>query len=139
MSENQVKDRSQASTAELMRDLSRQLTDLVHEEVQLAKAELTQKARRTGAGASLLVGAGGLAALAAGACVAAAVAALSQVMSVWLGALITAAGLALLAGLTATVAVVQLSRGTPLAPNEAINDTKEEVEWLKSRAKSARR
>ena len=51
-------DPSQTSTGELIGQLSDQLTRLVRDEVRLAQAEVTQKAKRTGIGIGLFGGAG---------------------------------------------------------------------------------
>lgn len=139
MHDQGLRDRSHESTATLLAELSREMSDLVHEEVQLAKAEMAEKAKRAGVGSSLLVMAGGLAVMAGAVLVAAAVAALSQVLSVWAAALITAGALLVLAGAAGAAARRPLTRAAPLSPKEAIADTKEEVEWLKTQARSARR
>ena len=131
-----VEDRS---TADLLRDLSNELTRLVHQEVQLAKAELAQKTKRLGAGAGLLGGAAVVGLLGAGALVAAAIAGIATVLSVWLSALIVGGFLAAVAGLLAMTGGTEVSRGAPPIPEEAIESTKEDVEWLKTQAKSAKR
>ena len=51
-------DPSTASTGELIGQLSDQLTRLVHDEVRLAQAEVTQKAKKLGVGIALFGGAG---------------------------------------------------------------------------------
>ncbi len=127
------------STSELLRDLSNEVTALVHEEVQLAKAELAQKSKRLGVGAGALGGGAVVGLLAAGALVAAAIAGIATVLSVWLSALIVGAVLAGVAGLAALVGAAQVARGAPPIPEEAIESSKEDVEWLKTQARSARR
>ena len=139
MSEHQVQEHTRESTADLLRDLSRQLSDLVHEEVQLAKVELARKAKRTGAGAFLLTLGGAFALVAGGAFTVAAIAALGQVMSLWLAALIIGAAVTSVAAAAGVAGRSQLIRGTPLVPEEAIDDTKEEVEWLRTELRSARK
>ena len=49
---------SDASLAELVKQLSEQTTRLVHQEIELAKAELTVKGKRAGLGAGMFGGAG---------------------------------------------------------------------------------
>jgi hypothetical protein len=70
------------SLGELLKQLSEQTTQLVHQELELAKAEVTQKGKKAEAGAGLLGAAGaiGLAALGA----------FNMVMPAWLAALIVA-------------------------------------------------
>lgn len=62
------------TVAELLKALSTQTTTLVHQEIELAKAELAEKGKRVGIGAGLFGGAGLVAVLALGALVAAAIA-----------------------------------------------------------------
>src|SRR2546423_13237108 len=44
------------STAELVKELSREVSELVRQEVALAKAELAEKGKQAGAGAGMLSG-----------------------------------------------------------------------------------
>ncbi|HKH40994.1 MAG TPA: phage holin family protein, partial [Solirubrobacterales bacterium] len=55
------------STGELVKQLSEQASTLARQEVELAKAELTEKARTAGTGAGMFGGAGLLGLLALGA------------------------------------------------------------------------
>lgn len=126
------------TTGELLKDLSQQLTTLVHEEVELAKSEMGTKASQAAKGAGALSGAAVLAVLGLGALVAAAVAGLHEVLAVWLSALIIGAALLAVAGLAALVGKSKVSQGTPPVPTEAAESTKEDVEWLKTHARSAR-
>lgn len=130
-----VRDRS---TADLLKQLSQQMTALIHQEVELAKAELAQKTKKVGLGAGMFGGAGVFALLGAGALVAAAIAGIATVLSVWLSALVVGAALLLLAGVVALTGLSELSRGTPPVPEQAIESTKEDVEWLKTQARSAK-
>ena len=77
--------------AELLNDLSHELTALVHQEFELARAEVTVKGKRLGAGAGLLGGAAVVAFLGLGAVVACVIAALSNAIPVWLAALVVGA------------------------------------------------
>ena len=45
-------------TGELLRELSQQTTDLVRQEIELAKAELGEKGKRAGIGVGMFGGAG---------------------------------------------------------------------------------
>ena len=55
------------SLGELLKQLSEQTTRLVHQELELAKAELAQKGRQAGMGAGMFGGAGALGLAAVGA------------------------------------------------------------------------
>jgi hypothetical protein len=126
------------STAELLRDLSGEMTTLVHQELELAKGELAAKVKRLGAGAGLLGLAAATAILGAGALVAAAIAGIATVLPVWLSALIVGGALAAAAGVMALMGGTEVAEGTPPIPAEALQSTKEDVEWLKMQAKSAK-
>ena len=78
------------SLGELLKQLSEQTTRLVHQELELAKAELTEKGKQAGAGAGLFGGAGALGLAALGALTACFILALDAVMPAWLAALIVA-------------------------------------------------
>jgi hypothetical protein len=126
------------STADLLKDLSNELTTLVHQEITLAKAELTGKTKKLGAGAAVLGSSAIFGLLGAGALVAAAIAGVAVALSVWLSALVVGGGLLLLAAGLAGVGLKKASQGVPPVPEEAIQSTKEDVEWLKTQAKSAK-
>ena len=79
---------SEASMAELVRQLSDQTTLLARQEVALAKAELAEKGKRAGLGAGMFGGAGLAGAYAVGALVAAAILGLATAVDGWLAALI---------------------------------------------------
>jgi MFS family permease len=127
------------STSELLRDLSDEMTKLVHQEVDLAKVELSEKGRRLGTGAGLFGGAAAVGYLGGGALVAAAIAGISTAVTVWLAALIVGLALAGVAGIMALSGRAQMARGAPPIPEAAIDSSKEDIEWLKTQAKSARR
>ncbi|HJW59380.1 MAG TPA: phage holin family protein, partial [Actinomycetota bacterium] len=68
------------SLGELLKQLSQETTQLVHQELELAKAELTQKGKQAGAGAGLFGGAGAIGLAALGALTACFILALSEVV-----------------------------------------------------------
>src|SRR4026207_1349095 len=80
------------SFGEIAKDLSRDVSELVHKELELAKAEMTTKARGMGQGAGLLGGRGRAAMRALGAFPAFLVLLLAEAMDAWLAALIVAVG-----------------------------------------------
>jgi hypothetical protein len=126
------------SLAELLKDLSEQTANLVHQEVELAKAEMSVKGKLLAAGAALFAAAGVLGILAVAALVACAIAGLSEALPVWLAALIVAVVLGGVAGILALLGKSETQRGSPPVPEEALESTKEDVEWLKIQAKSAK-
>jgi uncharacterized membrane protein YqjE len=127
------------STAELTSDLVRQVSSLMHDELTLAKAEMTEKGKRAGLGAGIFGAAGVLALLALGCLTACVIAAISLTTPVWVAALIVGAAYLAAAGIAALVGRAEVARATPPVPTEAVESTKEDVEWIKTHATSTTR
>ena len=126
--------------AELIKDLSDQTTTLIRKEMELARAELTEKGKRAGLGAGMFGGAGVLGLYAFGALTAALIAVLATALDhVWLAALIVAAVYAAVAGVLALTGKKQVEQAVPPVPEQAAESVKEDVEWTKSRAQAARK
>jgi MFS family permease len=123
---------------ELLKDLSDQTTTLVRQEIELAKAEMTAKGKQVGIGAGAFGGAALVGLYAFGALTAAIILALSTAVDGWLAALIVGVVYAAVAGVLALVGKTKTQAGAPPVPERAISSTKEDVEWAKTRAKSAR-
>src|SRR5690349_1666206 len=130
---------SEASLAELVKQLSEQSSRLARQEVELAKAELAVKGKRAGIGAGMFGGAGMLGFYAVGALVATAILALATAITAWLAALIIAVVLAAIAGVLALQGKTKVQQATPPVPEEATESVKEDVQWAKTRAQQARR
>ena len=126
------------STAQLLSALSDQTTTLVRQEFELAKAELAQRGKHMGLGASLLTGAGLVATLGLAMGLACIAAALALVLPVWLATLIPALLLFGLAGALAVAGLFEVRRWGPPKPQGAIDSAKEDVAWLRIQAKSAK-
>jgi MFS family permease len=124
--------------AELVRQLSDQTTTLVRQEIELAKAEMTAKGKQVGMGAGAFGGAGLVGLYAVGAITACLILALSTAVAGWLAALIVGVVYAAIAGVLALVGKKKTQAGAPPVPERAISSTKEDVEWAKTRAKTAR-
>ena len=120
-----------AAIGELVARLSDDTVRLVRDEVRLARAEMTQKAKAAGLGAGLFGGAGVFAVYGFGVLVAAAVIGLSIVVAPWAAALIVAGGLFVLAATAALVGKKEFGRAGPPLPTEAVQSTKEDVDELK--------
>ncbi len=129
---------SEASLAELIKQLSEQSSRLARQEVELAKAEMTYKGKRAGLGAGMFGGAGALGFYALGALIAAGILALATAVTAWLAALIIAAVLAAIAGVLALQGKNKMQQATPPVPEEATESVKEDVQWAKTRAQQAR-
>ena len=129
---------SDASMAELVKQLSEQSSRLARQEVELAKAELAVKGKRAGIGAGMFGGAGAFAFYAFGALTAAAILALSTAVDAWLAALIIAVVYGAIAGVLTLQGKNKVQEATPPVPEEAAESVKEDVQWAKTRAQQAR-
>jgi uncharacterized membrane protein YqjE len=129
-------DLRERSMGELLRQLSEQTTRLVHQELELAKAELQQKGKEAGAGAGLFGGAGALGLAALGALTACFILALNAIMPAWLAALIVAVVYGAIAAFLALRGRDKVKQATPLVPEQTIETVKEDVEWAKTQMRS---
>src|SRR4051794_34534914 len=128
-----------ASVAELFKQLSEQTTRLVRDEVELAKAELGEKAKSAGMGAGMFGGAGLFGLYAVGALTATIILALATFLPGWVAALIVTVVYGAIAGVLALRGKSQVKEATPPVPEQAVETTKEDVRWVKTRAQSARK
>jgi uncharacterized membrane protein YqjE len=133
-----VNDAREMSTGELVKQLTQQTSDLVRQEIDLAKAEMTEKGKKTGVGAGILGGSGLMALFGLAALTTAAIAALSEAMDIWAAALIVAAVYMAVAGVLALTGRNRLQEAAPMAPEQTIETMKEDVEWARNQAKSVR-
>ena len=131
-------DLSDRSAAELMRRLSDQMSTLVRQELELAKAEVTEKGKRAGLGAGMFGGAAFVGVFALGALTACAILALALAMKGWLAALIVAAVLGAIAGVLALSGARNVKQGVPPTPDRAVESVKEDIEVAKVRAREGR-
>jgi len=120
------------SLGDLFSNLSLQTSDLIRQEMRLAKAELSEKLADAGRHA-MMIGVSIAFGLAAVVAAAAAVALLLVNLGVepWLAALITAALMGLVAYLLAQSGISAL-RTKSIAPVETIHSLKETTQWLKN-------
>ena len=128
-----------ASFGELLKKLSAETSELIRQEMALAKAELSEKGKEAGKGAGLLGGAGVVALLAAGAMTAAIVLVLATFLPAWVAALIVAVAYGAFAAVLALRGKGELRQATPPVPEQTIETTKEDVAWAKTRARSGTR
>jgi uncharacterized membrane protein YqjE len=124
---------------DLLKQLSEQTTTLVRQELELAKAEVSEKGKKAGTGAGMFGGAGVSALLGLGAITAAAITLLDNAMSTPLAALIVGVVWFAIAGVLALQGRNKVQEATPPVPEQTTESVKEDVQWAKSRAKSARR
>jgi uncharacterized membrane protein YqjE len=124
------------STAELVKDLTREVSELVRKEIELARAEMTEKGKQAGVGVGMFGGAALMAAAALGGSMATIIIVLDLWMPLWLAALITTLAYAAVAGILAMRGRDELKQtGAPI-PERTKESVKEDVQWAKTRAQS---
>lgn len=119
-----------ASTGELLSQLSAQTSRLIRDELRLAQKEFQESAKHAGIGAGLFSLAGLLAVLGFMTLIGAAVAALALVLPVWAAAVIVAALLFVVAGVAALVGKREAGEVTPAAP-KTVETVKADIEEVK--------
>ena len=139
MEQGTTNSRDERSASELLRDLSQQTGDLVRQEMELAKAELRVKGKAAGIAGGMFGGAGVVALYGVGALTAAAILALAIVLDAWAAALIVGVGYLAVAGVLALTGKKKVEQASPPVPEQAIESSKEDVEWTKQRAQAGRR
>lgn len=120
-----------ASMGELVSRLSEEMSSLVRGEVELARLELTDKAKHAGKGAGAFGAAGLVALYGLGVLIATAILALALVMDAWLAALLVGVVLLAVAGGMALFGKKQVSEGVPMKPERAAENIKRDVETVK--------
>jgi uncharacterized membrane protein YqjE len=125
-------------TSELLKQLSDQTTSLVRQEIELAKLEFREKGKKAGVGAGMFGGAGLFGLYAVGALTATIILALATFLPGWVAALIVTVVYGAIAGVLALRGKSQVKEATPPVPEQAVETTKEDVRWVKTRARSAR-
>lgn len=127
------------SIGDLFGKLSAETSTLIRQEMELARAELTEKGKQAGKGAGLFGGAATVALLGAGAITAGIVMLLGLLIPDWLAAIVVGlvfVGIAALLGLRGRD---EIQAATPPVPEQTVDTVKEDVQWAKTRAQSAKR
>jgi uncharacterized membrane protein YqjE len=138
MADHGTSDLRERPTTELLKQLSDQTTSLVRQEIELAKLEFREKGKKAGIGAGMFGGAGVFGLYAVGALTATIILALATFLPGWVAALIVTVVYAAVAGVLALRGKSQVKEATPPVPEQAVQTTKEDVRWVKTRAQSAR-
>lgn len=136
MKPGDTKDRS---VGELLSELSKETSQLVHQEVELAKAEMTQKLNQAMVGGRAIAIAAVIALLTLGALTAFLIAVLATFMPVWLSALIVTVVYAAIGWFFVSRAQHKFKQASPPVPKQTIETVKEDVEWAKHPTRSAKR
>ena len=133
--QNELRERS---TGDLLRELSDHTTTLVKQEIDLAKAELSEKGKKAGKGAGMFGGAGLFGVFSFAALTTCIIAALESPLNLWLAALIVAVVYAVIAGVLALQGRNKIQEAGPPVPEQTTESVKEDVQWAKTRAQSGR-
>jgi hypothetical protein len=123
---------------EIASELTRDVSLLVRQEVQLAKAEMAEKGRVAAPGLGMIGAAGVVGLMAAGALTAFLILVLSIFLPEWGSALIVGAVFAATAFVLAKQGKERVGEAGAPIPEQTIETMKEDVEWAKTRATSAR-
>lgn len=135
---NGAVDQRDQSIGELLKELSQETSTLVRQELELAKAEVTEKGKQAGVGAGMVGGAGAAGLMALIALTLTLIFAMDTFMKGWLAALIVTLVWGAVAGVLALQGRNRIKEATPPAP-QTIETVKEDVQWAKSQTPSARR
>jgi hypothetical protein len=118
---------------DLVKELSSELSTLARQEVELAKAEATEKGRKAGAGAGMFGGAAVAGLLMLGALTACLIAVIATAIPTWAAALCVTVLWGLVAAVLALGGRERLrAMGRPV-PEKTVETVKEDVRWLKDR------
>jgi uncharacterized membrane protein YqjE len=127
------------SLGELLGQLSQETATLVRQEVELAKAELTEKAKAGGQAAGMFGGAAFAGLLAAITFTAFLVLVLAEAMPGWVAALLVTLVYAGVAAFLALRGKDKAKAMVPPVPEQTIETVKEDVEWAKTQMTSGGR
>lgn len=139
MTSHEESGRRERPIGEVASDLARDVSLLVRQELELAKAEMREKARIAVPGVGMIGGAAVLALCAAGAITAFLVLVLALFLDAWLAALVAGVLIGAAATALALVGKERVAEAGPPLPEMTIENVKEDAQWLKEQASSARR
>ena len=124
---------------EVAKSLTSDLSLLLRQEIDLAKAEMAEKGRTAAPGLGMFGGAGIVGLCAAGALTAFLILVLSTFLPDWAAPLVVGAVLATVAYVLVQQGKERVADAGAPVPEQTIETMKEDVEWAKTRASSARK
>ena len=131
---NEERSLEDQSLGELFGRLASDTSNLVRQEVSLAKVELTQSARETGRNVANLIIGGAIAYAALLTIIASAIMLLGRVLPGWSAALLVGLLIAGIAWLLVGKALAAL-RNTDMTPRNTVETLKEDAAWMKQQIK----
>ena len=123
---------------ELLKQLANETTTLVRQELDLAKAEMREKAGKAGPGFGMWGAAGATGLLALGSLTAFLILALDGAMPNWLAALVVGLVWAAITGVLYLRGKRRVEEAGSPVPEKTIETVKEDVQWAKHPTTSAR-
>jgi len=132
-------DLRQESFGELTKGLSRDISTLVRQELDLARAEMREKAKTAGPGLGMFGGAGVFALAALGALTAFLILLLDLAMPAWAAALIVTALWAAVAGVLYVTGRERVKEAGKPVPEQTMETVKEDVDFAKEMLRSSGR
>jgi hypothetical protein len=128
---------------ELFGRLSSDMTTLVRQELELFRVEMSEKllqsGRRVGEGAGMFSAAALTGLMAVASLTAFVILALALVLPAWLSALIVAIAYIVAAAIFALRGKQTIDRAVMPVPRQTVETVKEDIEWAKTQAKSAKK
>lgn len=121
----------QQSIGQLIGRLSEQSSKLVRAEIELAKAEVTTRAKQAGIGIGLLAGAAFFGFFTFAVLLATAIIALNGQMALWLAALLVGVVLLVITAVLGLLGVKRVQSGAPPTPERAVENVKLDVDAVK--------
>ena len=122
---------NEPSVGELVTRLSEQSSKLLRSELELAVAEMQQKARHAGVGAGLFGTAGITTLFGVGTLITTAILALALVLPAWSAAFIVTVVLFVIAAVVALVGKRHVSEATPAMPQKTVDSVKRDIDTVK--------
>lgn len=132
---NGSSDPREQPVGDLLTQVKEEGSNLAGQEMRLAKAEMTEKAKDVGIGAGMFGGAGYVANLAAIALMLTMIFALAEAMAPWLAALIVTVLFAAVAAVLALGARKKLQDAGPPIPEHTVESVKQTMQTVKEEAK----
>ncbi|GLK16397.1 phage holin family protein [Herbiconiux flava] len=123
--------KARRSLVSLLAELPTLIIQLLKDELENFKREITAKLAKLGIGVGLFVAAALLAFFAFATLIAAAVLGIATALPAWLSALIVGVALLLIAGILVLVGMRSLKKGLPPVPEQTIESLKKDVNTVK--------
>jgi uncharacterized membrane protein YqjE len=127
-----AEDLTHQPVTQVLQKVTQESKNLIGEELQLARTELTSKVKTAGKGAGLLGAAAVVAIFGAMALTAAFILALALVMPPWAAALVVAAVYLAIAGVLALTGRTQVQAATPFLPERAVRTLTDVIQRVQS-------